>query len=163
MLEQRSENPRLSHPTVVDLTADSSGEGSSGSNHLQMVRETTPVKKRSKLHNDSPPVTIANTTNYSAQPLNTDSAIFSPPTASAAQITSSGTADPRIELLYPDGVSSEDLSNPQKTRSQNRNLHILRYLFMLSQWWMIQRRSGPLYAVRNLPNSLVIPFVTLSN
>ena len=107
MLEQRPENPGLTNQIVVDLAADSSSEGSSGSNHLQVVRESTPVEKRLKLHNDSPPVTFAHTADSSAQPLNTGSATPSPPTAPAAQITGSGPADPRIEFLPPDGVSSE--------------------------------------------------------
>ena len=114
MLEQRPENPSLSHPMVVDLIADSSSEGSFGSNHLQVVRESIPVEKRPKLHNDSPPVTFANTTNSSAQPLISDSATLSPPTASAAQITGSGTADPWIEFLSPDGVSSEGFVQPSQ-------------------------------------------------
>ena len=38
---------------MVDLTADSSSEGSSGSNHLQVVRVSAPVEKRLKFQDDS--------------------------------------------------------------------------------------------------------------
>ena len=112
MLEQRQENPSLSDPIVVDFKADSSSEGSSGSNHLQVVRESTPVEKRIKLHKDSPPTTFAHPTNSSAQPPNIDRTTSSPPTASAAQITGSGSADSRIEFLTPHCVSSEGLIQP---------------------------------------------------
>ena len=112
MLEQRPENPSLSDPIVVDFKADSSSEGSSGSNHLQVVRESTPVEKRIKLHKDSPPTTFAHPTNSSPQPPNIDRTTSSPPTASAAQITGSGSADSRIEFLTPHRVSSEGLIQP---------------------------------------------------
>ena len=79
-----------------------------------MVRESTPVEKRPKLHNDSPPFTSVNTTNSSAQPLVTDSATLSPPTASAAQINGFSTADPWIEFLSSDGVSSEGSVQPSQ-------------------------------------------------
>ena len=109
MLEQRPENLSLSDPIVVDLTADSSSEGSSLSNHLQVVRESTPVEKSIKLHKDSPPVTFAHPTSSSAQLHNIDSTTPSPPTASAAQITGSGSAYSQIDFSTPDGVSSEGL------------------------------------------------------
>ena len=106
MLEKWPENPSLSNTMVVDLTADSSSVGSSGPNHLQVVRKSTPVEKRLKLQGDSPPVTFANTSVISQQ-LNMDNATLSPLTASAAQFTGSGPADPRTEFLSPDGVSPE--------------------------------------------------------
>ena len=91
----------MCNPMVVDLTADSSCEGSSGSNHLQVVGESTPVETRPKLQDDLPPVTFANTTITSQQP-NMDSATLSPP---ATQLTSSGLADPRTEFPSSVGVS----------------------------------------------------------
>ena len=113
MLEKRPEDPSLSNTMVVDLTADSSSEGSSGLNHLQVVREARPVKKRLKLQDDSPPVTFANTS-VTSQQLNMDNATLSPLTASAAQFTGSGPADPRTEFLSPDGVSPEGFVQPSQ-------------------------------------------------
>ena len=72
-----------------------------------MVRESAPVEKRIKLHKDSLPVTFAHPNNSSARPPKIDSTTSSPPTASAAQITGSGSADSRIKFLTPDGVSSK--------------------------------------------------------
>ena len=52
MLEQRPGNPSLSAP-MVDLTADSSSESSTGSNGgLQVVQGSTPAEKRQKLQHD---------------------------------------------------------------------------------------------------------------
>ena len=51
MMDQRPNNPILSDPIVVDLTVDSSSEGSSGSSNPQLVRESTP-----QMSSDSPPV-----------------------------------------------------------------------------------------------------------
>ena len=62
LLEKRPDEPNVSHPMVVDLTVDSSSEGSSGSNTLQELREFTPVEKRLRLQEDVPPVTFAPTT-----------------------------------------------------------------------------------------------------
>ena len=95
---------------VVDLTADSSSEGSSRSNPLQVVRESTPVEKRPKLQYDLPPVTFANTT-ITPQQSSMDSVILSPP---ASQSTYSGLADPRTEFLSPDGVSPEGFAPPSQ-------------------------------------------------
>ena len=46
LLEKRPDDPSVSQPMVVDLTAESSSEGSSGPNTLQVVREPTPVEMR---------------------------------------------------------------------------------------------------------------------
>ena len=101
----------MSNPMVVDLTADSSREGSSGSSqHLQVVNESMAVEKRPKLQDYLPPVTFANTTITSQQP-NMDSATLSPP---AAQNTGSGLADPRTEFLSSDRVSPEGFAPPSQ-------------------------------------------------
>ena len=57
LLEKRPDDPSVSQ--LVDLTVDSSCEGSSGPNTLQVVRESTPVEKRPRLQEDLPPVTFA--------------------------------------------------------------------------------------------------------
>ena len=99
MLEQRSKNPSLSDPIVFDLTADSSSEGSSGSNHLQVVRESNPVEKGIKLHKYSPPV---RSLIRLVQPSNIDSTTSSP-------------LPPLLpRLMVPDGVSSEGLIQPSQ-------------------------------------------------
>ena len=114
MWEKRPEDPSVSNPMVVDLTADSSREGSSGSSQqLQVVNESMAVEKRPKLQDYLPPVTFANTTITSQQP-NMDSATLSPP---AAQNTGSGLADPRTEFLSSDRVSPEGFA------PQSQNAH----------------------------------------
>ena len=110
LLEKRPDDPSVSHPMVVDLTADSSSEGSSGSNTLQEVREFTPVEKRPKLQEDVPPVTFANTT-LTPQQATMDIVVPSPP---ATQSTNSGLANPRTEFLSPDGVSPEGFVPPSQ-------------------------------------------------
>ena len=110
MLEKRPEDPSVSNPMVVDLTADLSSEGSSGRHQLQVVRKSTPVEKRPKLQDDLPPVTFAKTA-ITSQQLNMDSATLSPP---ATQITGSGLADPRTEFLSSDGVSPEGFAPPSQ-------------------------------------------------
>ena len=89
MLEQRPGNPSLSAP-MVDLTADSSIESSTGSNDgLQVVQGSTPVEKRQKLQHDSPPVTFASLPKPTSQQQNSNSATLSPPTVSTAKLPSS--------------------------------------------------------------------------
>ena len=61
LLEKRPDDPSVSQPMMVDLTIDSSSEGFSGQNTLQVVRQSTPVEKRPKLQDDLPPVTFADT------------------------------------------------------------------------------------------------------
>ena len=46
LLEKRPDDIRVSQPMVVDLTNDSSNEGPSGQNILQVIRESTPMEKR---------------------------------------------------------------------------------------------------------------------
>ena len=93
---------------VVDLTVDSSSEGSFESNTLQEVREFTPVEKRPKLQEDVPPVKFANTT-VTPQQATMDTVVPSPP---ATQSTNSGLANPRTEFLSPDGFSPEGFVPP---------------------------------------------------
>ena len=56
IMEQRPNNPILSDPIVVDLTADSCSEGFLGSSNPQVVRESTHVAEWPQMSSDSPPV-----------------------------------------------------------------------------------------------------------
>ena len=159
MLEQQPENPSLSHPMVVDLIADSSSEGSSGPNHLQVVRGLLQLRNglncitiHRRLRPLIRPPPLLSRLSQIVQPFRHLPHLL-PRLLVLAQLTLGSNFYPRMVCLR------RVLSNPHKTRSQNRTL---RYLFLLSQCWMNQRRSGPLYAVRNLPNSSVIPYVKLT-
>ena len=93
---------------VVNLTADSSSEGSSGPNTLQMVRESTPVEKRSRLQEDLPPVTFADST-FTPQQYTMDAIVSSPPITQSVNPTVVNT---RTEFLSPADVSSEGFVQP---------------------------------------------------
>ena len=54
---------------VVDLTNDSSSEGSSGQHTLRVVQESTPAEKRPRLQDDLLPVTFADSSFPPNQPL----------------------------------------------------------------------------------------------
>ena len=95
LLEQRPNNPTLSTP-MVDLTVDSSSESSVGSNGgLQVMRDSSPVKKRQRLQCDSPPVTFAHQpviSKSTSQHHTSTSVTCSLPAASTAQLNSSSTS-----------------------------------------------------------------------
>ena len=74
---------------MVDLTSESSN-GSNGG--LQVVQESTPVEKRQRLQNDSPPVRFAHQIKTTYQHQTSESATLSPTTVSTAKLPSSSTS-----------------------------------------------------------------------
>ena len=58
LLEKRPANTSASYPAVVDLTADSSSESPPVQHALQETRTSTPMEKRLRLQDESPPVTF---------------------------------------------------------------------------------------------------------
>ena len=161
MWEKRPEDPSVSNPMVVDLTADSSREGSSGSSQqLQVVNESMAVEKRPKLQDYLPPVTFANTTITSQQP-NMDSATLSPP---AAQNTGSGLADPRTEFLSSDRVSPEGFA-PQSQNAHSEPHSSYPSLSLPAQPVVDDSEAvrTSLRSKKNLRNSLATLYATLLN
>ena len=110
LLEKRPDDPRVSQPMVVDLTVDSSSEGSSGPNTLPVVRESTPVEKRPRLQEDLPPVTFADST-FTPQQSTMVNVVSSPP---VMQPINPVIVNTRTEFLSPAGVSSEGFVLPSQ-------------------------------------------------
>ena len=108
LLEKRPDDTSVSQPMVVDLTIDSSSEGSSGQNTLQVVRESTPVEKRPRIQDNLPPVTFAD----SSFPLNQspmDTLASSPPITQSVNPT---VANARSEYSSPADVAPEGFVQP---------------------------------------------------
>ena len=93
---------------VVDLTIDSSSEGFSGQNTLQVVRESTPVEKRPRLQDNLLPVTFADSSFHLNQsPMNT--LVSSPPITQSVNPT---VANARSEYSSPADVVREGFVQP---------------------------------------------------
>ena len=108
LMEQRLTNPSFSDPVVVDLTADSSSEGSSGSSHPHVLKETTPVTACPPLSEDSPPVKFLRPSDTLTQ-LPSATAVTNTiltPSSSEAQFTGSGLMDFAVVSSTPAVVSS---------------------------------------------------------
>ena len=108
LLKKRPDDPSVSKPMVVDLTADSSSEGSSGPNTQQLVRESTPVEKRPRLQDDLPPVTFADST-FTPQQSTMDTVVSSP---SITQPVNPTVVNTRTEFLSPADISFEGFVQP---------------------------------------------------
>ena len=92
----------------MDLSADSSSEGSSGQNTLQVVRESTPVEKRPRLQDYLPPVTLADLSSIPNQSPK-DTIVSSPPITQSVHPT---VVNARSEFSLPADVYSEGFVQP---------------------------------------------------
>ena len=101
-------DPGVSQPMVVDLTADSSSESSSGQNTLQVVWETTPVEKRPRLQDNLPPVTFADLSSTPKQS-QMDTIVSSPLITQSVNPT---VVNARSDIFLPADVSSEGFVQP---------------------------------------------------
>ena len=108
LLEKRPDDPSVSQPMVVDLTADSSSEGSSGPNTLQVVREPTPVEMRLRLQEDLPPFMFADAT-FTPNQSTMDTIVSSTPITQSVNPT---LVNARSEFLSPTDVSSKGFVQP---------------------------------------------------
>ena len=108
LLEKRPDDPSVSQPMVVDLTADSSSEGSSGQNTLQVVRESTSVEKRPRLHDDLPQVTFADSS-FTPNQSTMDTIVSFPPITQSVNPT---VVNARSEFSSHADVSPEGFVQP---------------------------------------------------
>ena len=96
---------------VVDLTNDSSTEGSSGQNTLRVVQESTPAEKRPRLQDDLLPVTFADSSFPPNQsPMDTHASL--PPITLPVNPT---VANARAEHFSPDYVAPEGSVQPPQS------------------------------------------------
>ena len=108
LLEKRPDDTSVSQPMVVDLTIDSSSEGSSGQDTLQVVRESTPVEKRPRLQDDLLPVTFADSS-FPPNQSPMDTLVSSPPITQSVNPT---VANARSEYSSPADVTPEGFVQP---------------------------------------------------
>ena len=108
LLEKRPDDTSVSQPIVVDLTIDSSNDGSSGQNTLQMVRESTPVEKRPRLQDDLLPVKFADSP-FPPNQSPMDTLVSSPPITQSVNPTA---ANARSEYSSPADVAPEGFVQP---------------------------------------------------
>ena len=111
LLEKRPEDISVSQPMVVDLTNDSSSEGSSGQNTLRLVQESTPAEKRPRLQDDLLPVTFADSSFPPNQPP-MDTHVSLPPITLPVNPT---VANARAEHFSPDNVAPEGSVQPAQS------------------------------------------------
>ena len=117
LLKKRPDDTSVSQPVVVDLTIDSSSEGSSGQNTLPVVREYTPVEKRPRIQDNLSPVTFAD----SSFPLNQspmDTLASSPRITQSVNPT---VANARSEYSSPANVAPEGFVQPAQHVSSDSN------------------------------------------
>ena len=124
----------FSDPVVVDLTEDSSSEGSSGSSHPQVLKESTAVTACPQLLEDSPPVKFLRPSDSLAQLPSTTAAThtISAPSSSEAQFTCPfGTSLPTCLLCSNSAVYFINLSQGHSAVYVERHIdrgHSLVYL-----------------------------------
>ena len=86
LLEKRQANTSASYPAVVNLTADSSSESPPVQHALQETRTSTPMEKRLRLHDESPPVTFGSSS-LTPGPSSMDTSVDPPLTIQPAEST----------------------------------------------------------------------------